>query len=178
MGQVANGRRDKTGSCRATNEVEWVTPTSEASSDVHYSNKHQFIEIFIEKGRVLCLESKIPTSWGVHSPDWLSSQSGNQTRCYVARLSGARCLMLGANFNRCWISTVRCQVYNIHPHEVAQLLTSHTRRLTRVKSLVRSKIPWVGYSWKSSWQSCRKCFEDMDLSDFWMNWLSSILRIG
>ena len=22
--------------------------------------------------------------------------------------------MLGANFNRCWISTVRCQVYNIH----------------------------------------------------------------
>ena len=35
-------------------------------------------------------------------------------RCYVARLSGARYLMLGANFNRCWISTVRCKVYNIH----------------------------------------------------------------
>ena len=40
---------------------------------------------------------------------WIST-----VRCYVARLSGARCLMLGANFNRCWISTVRCQVYNIH----------------------------------------------------------------
>ena len=43
-------------------------------------------------------------------------------RCYVARLSGARYLMLGANFNRCWISTVRCKVYNIHPVGAPRLL--------------------------------------------------------
>ena len=43
-------------------------------------------------------------------------------RCYVARLSGARYLMLGANFNRCWISTVWCKVYNIHGQFTGLLL--------------------------------------------------------
>ena len=48
-GQVANAWRDKTGSCRATNEGDWVTPTSEASPGVHYSKKHPFVVISIEK---------------------------------------------------------------------------------------------------------------------------------
>ena len=48
-GQVANARWDKTGSCRATNEGDWVTPTSEASPGVHYSKKHPFVVISIEK---------------------------------------------------------------------------------------------------------------------------------
>ena len=81
--EVANARWDKTGSGRTTNEGEWLTPTSEWSLHVHYSNKHPFIVISIEKGWVLCLESKIPSSWGVRSPDWLSSQSGNLTTCRV-----------------------------------------------------------------------------------------------
>ena len=79
VGQVANARWDKTGSCRATNEGEWVTPTSVACPCVHYSKKHPFIVISIEKNWVIWLQSKIPSSWGVRSPDWLSSQSGNQT---------------------------------------------------------------------------------------------------
>ena len=68
-GQVANGRRDKTGSCRATNEVEWLTPTSEASSHVHYSKKHQVLVISIENFWVMWLQSFFPSSWGVPSPD-------------------------------------------------------------------------------------------------------------
>ena len=68
-GQVANARWDKTGSCRATNEGEWVTPTSEASPGVHYSKKHPFVVISIEKNWVIWLQSKIPSSWGVRSPD-------------------------------------------------------------------------------------------------------------
>jgi len=47
--EVANAWWDKTGSCRATNEGEWVTPTSEASPGVHYSKKHPFVVISIEK---------------------------------------------------------------------------------------------------------------------------------
>ena len=68
-GQVANARWDKTGSCRATNEGEWVTPTSEAYPGVHYSKKHPFVVISIEKNWVIWLQSKIPSSWGVRSPD-------------------------------------------------------------------------------------------------------------
>ena len=47
--EVANAWRDKTGSGRATNEGELVTPTSEASPGVHYSKKHPFVVISIEK---------------------------------------------------------------------------------------------------------------------------------
>ena len=38
------------------------------------------IEIFW----VMWLQSEIPSSWGVRSPDWLSSQSGNLTACDLA----------------------------------------------------------------------------------------------
>ena len=67
--QVANWRRPKTGSCRATNEVEWVKPMSVAPSGVHYSKKHRLLMIAIEIFWVKCLQRKIPSSWGVRSPD-------------------------------------------------------------------------------------------------------------
>ena len=68
-GQVANWRRPKTGSCWATNEVEWVKPMSVAPSGVHYSKGHRLLMIAIEIFWVKCLQRKIPSSWGVRSPD-------------------------------------------------------------------------------------------------------------
>ena len=53
VGEVANRRWDKTAVHQATNECERVTPTSEWSSHVHYSKKHQFVVNSIEKFRVL-----------------------------------------------------------------------------------------------------------------------------
>ena len=53
VGEVANGRWDKTAFQQATNEGERVTPTSEWSSHVHYSKKHQFVVNSIEYFRVL-----------------------------------------------------------------------------------------------------------------------------
>ena len=82
--QVANAHRPKTASCRATNECEWVTPTSVASPRVQFSNKHQLLMITHENFWVMWLQSFFPSSWGVRSPDWLSSQSGNLTRSAVA----------------------------------------------------------------------------------------------
>ena len=77
--QVANGRWPKTASCQATDEDEWVTPTSVASPRVQFSNKHQLLMITIEIFWVMWLQSFFPSSWGVRSPDWLSRQSGNLT---------------------------------------------------------------------------------------------------
>ena len=84
--QVANAHRPKTASCRATNECEWVTPTSVASPRVQFSNKHQLLMITHENFWVMWLQSFFPSSWGVRSPDWLSSQSGNLTRYWIACL--------------------------------------------------------------------------------------------
>ena len=67
--QVANGRWPKTASCRATDEDEWVTPTSVASPRTQFSNKHQLLMITIEIFWVLWLQSFFPSSWGVRSPD-------------------------------------------------------------------------------------------------------------
>ena len=67
--EVANARRDKTGSCWATNEGEWVTPTSEWSLHVHYSKKHRLLVITIENCRVMWLQSFFLSSWRVRSPD-------------------------------------------------------------------------------------------------------------
>ena len=67
--QVANGRWPKTASCRATDEDEWVTPTSVASPRTQFSNKHQLLMITIEIFWVLWLQSFFPGSWGVRSPD-------------------------------------------------------------------------------------------------------------
>ena len=67
--QVANAHRPKTASCRATNECEWVTPTSVASPRVQFSNKHQLLMITHENFWVMWLQSFFPSSWGVRSPD-------------------------------------------------------------------------------------------------------------
>ena len=74
-GQVANARWDKTGSCRATNEGEWVTPTSEASPGVHYSKKHPFVVISIEKIELSGSKVKFPAPGGfvlpTHTVGWV-----------------------------------------------------------------------------------------------------------
>ena len=67
--QVANAHRPKTASCRATNEFEWLTPTSVASPRVQFSNKHQLLMITLENFWVMWLQSFFPSSWGVRSPD-------------------------------------------------------------------------------------------------------------
>ena len=131
--QVANAHRPKTASCRATNECEWVTPTSVASPRVQFSNKHQLLMITHENFWVMWLQSFFPSSWGVRSPDWLSSQSGNLTRVtlsslknwdkenkrmrgltWLRKMRDSAVCITWEHFNACfsWLSSANNQTYN------------------------------------------------------------------
>ena len=65
-------------------------------------------------------------------------------------------LMLGANFNWCWISTVRCQVYNIHPP--TSRLGGHLRnRNPFFIFLILMPLKLILHIQNENWKLCQNC---------------------